>query len=176
MPQAEAKDYADSGLSIRTAFLDQGKRSVAARRLDYILWAGLRVKTGDSFDVPKDGVVRGEFLSCKPDIEQGFDVKVDGWLKLADGSKISTLRTWNDPRLGSAVEYPFHSRDQKLWVWNVYKMRYPGGQVVEEKWTENAGFWVEGISERERIYHCSHGAASPPDFEALVFRITIQPA
>ena len=55
----------------------------------------------------------------------------------------------------------------------VYKMKYSGGQVVEEKWTENAGMWVEQISPNERIYHCSDGMAHPPDFESLVFKITI---
>ena len=29
-------------------------------------------------------------------------------------------------------------------------MKYPGGQVVEEKWTENAGMWVEEVSPTER--------------------------
>jgi hypothetical protein len=52
-------------------------------------------------------------------------------------------------------------------------MRYPGGQVVEEKWTENAGMWVEQVTPYERVYHCSHGMANPPDFESLVFRVSI---
>lgn len=171
--EAKARDYADSGLSIRAAFLDQGRRSPTAKRLDHIFWAGLRVTTGDALPVPEDGIVRGEFLSSKGDIEQGFDMRVEGWLTLRDGTRVKLLRTWNDPRHDPVVEYPFHSRDGKLWVWNVYKMRYPGGQVAEEKWTENAGMWVEGISDRERIYHCSHGAASPPDFESLVFKVSI---
>ena len=53
-------------------------------------------------------------------------------------------------------------------------MQYASGQQVEEKWTENAGMWIEEISPTERIYHCSHGMAHPPDFESLVFKITIK--
>ncbi|MGZ5428537.1 MAG: hypothetical protein ACXWFS_05965 [Thermoanaerobaculia bacterium] len=166
-------DFASSGLTIQYAILDQAKRSPKNERPEYILWAGLRIRTADSFSVAEDGVVRGEFLSSRGDIEQAFDLKVDGWLRLRDGQKVSLLRTWNGSRHEPVVEYPFHSRDRRLRVWNAYKMKYPSGQVVEEKWTGNAGFWIENISERERVYHCSHGAASPPDFEALVFKITI---
>jgi len=107
-------------------------------------------------------------------IEQGFDIEIDnGWLRLMNGEQISHLRTWKDECYEDTVEYPFFSADRRLWVWNVYKMIYPGGQVIEEKWTENAGFWVEELAEFERIYHCSHGMAYPPDFESLVFKIAI---
>jgi len=169
------RDYADSGLTIQYAMLDHFKRFPDKReRPGYILWGGRQVKTGDSVDVPANGVVRGELLSSKGDVEQGFDLKLDGWLRLAKGEKVSLLRTWNDPRYESFVEYPFHSRDGRLWVWNVYKRFFPNGRVVEEKWTENAGFWIEKVSETERIYHCSHGFVYPPDFESLVFKITIK--
>jgi hypothetical protein len=167
-------DYAQSGLTIQHAMLDHWKRFPNKdERPEYILWAGLRVKTGDAFPVPKDGIVRGEFLSWKGGVEQGFDIKVDGWLELEKGEKVQLLRTWNDPRYEAAVEYPFHTEDGVLWIWNVYKVRYPDDRVVEERWTGNAGFWVEVISETERVYHCSHGIAKPPDFESLVFKITV---
>lgn len=171
------KDYADSGLTIREALLDQAKRIPnKAGRPKHILWRGLCVTTGEAVSVPREGVVRGEFLSSKGELEQGFDLKVDGWLRLESGDKVSVLRTWNDARYESVVEYPFHSKDGFLWVWNVYKRRLPDGRAVEEKWTENAGLWVERVSETERIYHCSHGFLYPPDFESLVFRITIKPS
>ena len=54
------------------------------------------------------------------------------------------------------------------------EMIHPGGQKVEEKWTENAGFWVEATGENERVYHCSHGMASPPDFDSLVYKVSIK--
>jgi hypothetical protein len=126
--------------------------------------------------VPNKGVVEAAFLQAKEGVEQGFDLKVNGWFCLKGGEQIPVLRTWKEDRYEDAVVYPFVSQDGQMWVWNVFKMEYPGGQVVEEKWTENAGFWVEMRSEVERIYHCSHGMATPPDFESLVFKIRIRPA
>lgn len=155
--------------------LDQAKQFPDKRqRPPYILWNGLNVTTADSITVPAMGIVRGEFLNSKTGIEQGFDLKIDGWIELQGGEKVSLLRTWNDPKYESFVEYPFHSRDGRLRLWNVYKMRYPGGQIVEEKWTGNAGFWVEATADLERVYHCSHGMADSPDFESLVFKISVK--
>lgn len=171
------RDYAETGLTIREAMIDHAKRYPnKTERPDHIHWAGLRVKTSDVFHVPQNGVVRAEFLSAKDDVEQGFDIQFDdGWVELEKGEHISHLRTWKDTKFDDVVEYPFFCRDGRLWVWNVYKMKYRGGQIVEEKWTENAGFWVEQISENERIYHCSHGMATPPDFDSLVFKVLIVP-
>ena len=166
-------DYAQRGVSISAAFLEQARRVPKEERPDYVLWGGSKVQTGDRIPVPRKGRVRGEFLSAKPVTEQGFDMKVKGWLELAAGERVSPLRTWYDEKYEATVEYPFSSRDGLLLVWNVYKMHYPGGQIVEEKWTGNAGFIVEQIGERDRIYHCSPGNLSEPDFESLVFRISI---
>jgi hypothetical protein len=169
-------DYANSGLTVRQAMLDHAKRyPEKSKRPDFIRWNGLRIKTSDVLMVPNKGVVEATFLHAKEGIEQGFDLKVNGWFCLQAGEQTPVLRTWKDDRYEDAVEYPFVSRDEQLWVWNVYKMKYPGGHVVEEKWTENAGFWVEIVSEVERIYHCSDGMATPPDFESLVFKIKIRP-
>jgi hypothetical protein len=176
MKTQTGKDYSKSGLTIQYAMLDQYKRFPDKKdRPDFLLWGGFHVHTADGIPVPKTGHVRGEFLSWKGDVEQGFDIDIKGWVELGDGKRVRRLRTWNDPRLPSTVAYPFHSKDGFIWVWNVYKMKYPGGQVVEERWTENAGMWVEEVSPTERIYHCSHGRASPPDFESLVFKITLLP-
>ncbi len=169
------RDYAESDLTIQYAMVDHFKRFPdRSRRPDYILWGDFQVKTGDALAVPPRGVVRGEFLSSIGDVEQGFDLKLDGQLRLEKGEEVSLLRTWNDSRYEPSVEYPFHSNDGQLWVWNVYKARYPEGHVVEERWTENAGMWVEYVSPTERVYHCSHGMAHPPNFQSLVFKITIK--
>jgi hypothetical protein len=166
-------DYGGSGLTIREAMLDHANRHPDKRkRPEDILWHGLHLKTSDVFTVPEKGVVLAEFLSSRGDIEQGFDIKVDGWLALAEGEHVPLLRTWRDARFADVIEYPFFSRDGRLWVWNVYKMKR-GAEDIEEKWTENAGFWIEHVSEKERIYHCSHGMANPPDFDSLVFRIRV---
>lgn len=176
MSRSDQEDYCNRGLTIREALLDQARRCPKkVECANFILWQGRLITTGDAFPVPSEGIVRGEFLSSKDVVEQGFDLKLDGWLRLANGSKVSLLRTWNDPRYEPVVEYPFHCNDGKLWVWNVYKRQSPDGRLIEEKWTENAGFWIEEISATERIYHCSHGFLYPPDFESLVFRININP-
>lgn len=168
------QDYGASGLTIREAMLEHAKAFPDMQtRPDFILWNGLQVKTADTFPVPENGVLRGEFLASKEGTEQGFDLKVDGWFQLLGGERVSLLRTWNDPRFESTIEYHYLSKNQKILVWNVYRTAYPGGQVVEEKWTENAGMWIEQITPHERIYHCSHGIADPPDFESLIFKISI---
>jgi len=170
-----SRDYADSGLTIQYALLDHFKKFPdKTQRPDYVFWGGLQVKTGDALAVPPRGVVRAEFLSHNSDVPQGFDLSIDGCIELAEGERVQTLRTWNDPSYEGVVEYPYQSEDGRLWVWNVYK-RSAGGQVVEEKWTGNAGFWVEKLSDQQCIYHCSHGMADPPDFTSLVFKITINP-
>ena len=164
MIPAKQRDYANSGLTIRTAMNDHVKTYPdKLKRPEFILWGGLLVKTSDVFAVSERGVVRAEFLRCKGDVEQGFDVKLDdGWIELQDGEHISLLRTWKDDKYEDSVEYPFFSGDGRLWVWNVYKMKYRGGQVVEEKWTENAGFWIERISQNEQNLPLQprHGHAS----------------
>jgi hypothetical protein len=111
-----------------------------------------------------------EFITSPQAIRQGVDLKVDGWIRLAGGEHTQLLRTWQDERFEDVVEYPFCAKHGLLWTWNVYDMTYPGGQKLEEKWTENAGFWVEATGETERVYHCSHGLASPPDFDSFVYR------
>lgn len=176
MTKLSVRDYGKSGLTIQDAMNDHATRFPDKKtRPRFLHWNNLRIWTSDSIPVPQRGIVRAAFLAAKGDVEQGFDIKVDGWFELAMGEHVPHLRTWKDEKLEDVVEYPFFSNDGQLWVWNVYKMRYPGGQTVDEKWTGNAGFWVEPISERERIYHCSHGMAAHPDFESLRFKVMIEP-
>jgi hypothetical protein len=177
MNASTIRDYADSGLTIRTAMLDHAERFPDKNaRPQYILWDGLKIWTSDRIPVPKRGTVCAEFLNADKKVRQGFDFEFDdGYHTLAQGEQISLLRTWKDERYDDVVEYPFVTNDGLLWVWNVYEMTYPSGEKVVEKWTENAGFWVEKSSENERIYHCSHGMAHPPNFESLVFKVTVRP-
>jgi len=176
MTTVDETNYASLGVTIRTAMLRAAAKNPPSRNQPLAIpWGNKLIQTVDVIPVPEKGLVRGEFLAVNGNPDQGFDVKVDGCLLLANGEQVALLRTWYDPLYEPAVEYEFHSKDGFLRVWNVYKMRYPRGRVHEEKWTENAGFWVETVCERERIYHCSHGAASPPDFGSLVFKITINP-
>ena len=143
-------DYSVSGLTIQQAMVAHVKRYPDKKsRPETILWGTRRVRTSDFIHVPSEGVVRLEFFPSSQAIRQ-------------------------DERFEDVVEYPFFARDGLLWTWNVYESTYPGGQKVEEKWTENSGFWVELNGENERVYHCSHGGVSPPDFDSFVYKLTIK--
>jgi hypothetical protein len=176
MKENSSREFGQCGLTIQQAMVEQATHFPPEKGIPLsILWDGLRIQTSDVWDVPSVGVLRAAFLHVKSDVEQGFDLRLPaGWLLLQSGDRVSHLRTWKNERFEDAVEYAFHSRDRLLWVWNVYKMRFPGGQVREEQWTDNAGFWIEAVSEQERIYHCSHGQAYPPDFDSLVFKVVVE--
>jgi hypothetical protein len=45
--------------------------------------------------------------------------------------------------------------------------------VVEDRWGDNAGMWIEDLGPQDRIYHCSQGASDPPTFADLVYRVTV---
>jgi|GEM_PF-1704003 len=172
-----AIDYSKSGMTIQQAMLDHVKRYPQKEsRRGHIIWAEHAIKTADWWSVPVKGNIVAEILSVKKSIDQGFDFNVEGHLLLAGGEKVSLLRTWADDRYEDIVRYPYYSKSGRICIWNVYKMCYPNGKMIEEKWTGNAGFWVESVSENERIYHCSHGAAISPDFETLKFMVSILPA
>lgn len=165
-------DYSLTGMSIQQSMLDAVKAGSAGVP-PKIRWGEKIVQTSDAIAVPSNGRFRLEFLHASEGLKHGVDVKVNGGIRLADGQDVATLRTWNDPRYENTVEYPFVSRDGKLWVWNVYEVVWPSGQVEAAKWTDNAGFWVEQHADGARTYHCSAGPCTPPEFEALVFRIKI---
>ena len=154
-------DYANTGLSIGAAMLDlAAKYPDKAVRPDHILWKGLPIRTADCFSVATKGFVKLEILSRIPGVDQ---------------EEIPLLRTWADDRYEDTVEYPYYSKVGRLCVWNVYKVHLPNGQIREEKWTGNSGFWVEMIDNNQRVYHCSNGNNSEPNFESLVFRLTVAP-
>jgi hypothetical protein len=172
-----AIDYASCGRTIQFALVDHAKRFPdKSHRPPFILWDGKRIWNTDAIPVPSQGIVRGEILSAATDIPQGFDLNLHkGWIELLGGERPELLRTWHDQRYEDVVEYPFVSGDGLLRTWNVYEVTYPNGQKVEEKWTSNAGLWVETINDSERIYHCSHGKADPPDFESFVYKVSVLP-
>jgi hypothetical protein len=85
---------------------------------------------------------------------------------------VPLLRTWFDAKYEPVVEYDYKSEDGLISTWNVYEAGR-GSEVVAEKWTGNAGFWVENLGTLDRIYHCSAVPLSVLDFEHLVYRLTI---
>lgn len=170
----DSTEYANRGLSISQAFVDHVKRFPdKTNRPSYIYWNEQKIQTVDKISVRSRGRIRGQFIQQNFHAEQGFDLSVAGYFELQDGQRVKTLRTWNDSRYESVVEYPFFSEDGLISVWNVYKRLDVSGRLVEEKLTQNAAFWIEELDKSERIYHCSQGLSSPPNFEDLVFRITL---
>jgi hypothetical protein len=144
----------------------------ASERPDNILFDGHVVKTGHWIEVPENFIIKLEFLS-KPDADQGADVSVkDGFMSLVDGSEVKLLRTWYDPKYEPVVEYSGYSSAKKVLVYNVYKEER-NGRIFEEKWTRNAGMVVEKISDNEFVLKCSSGQFNPPNFESLIFRVSV---
>ncbi|MFN0056377.1 MAG: hypothetical protein ACKV0T_29885 [Planctomycetales bacterium] len=163
-------------MSIQYAMMDHAKQFPNPKaRPKFIIWGGRKITTAVQIPVAADGIVRGEFLKSDATVRQGFDLKVDeGWIEFSGSEHVCLLRTWRDDSLPDTIEYPYHSRGASIWVWNVYERPYPNGGIVEEKWTNNAGFWVETLNASERIYHCSHGMSAMPDFESLVFKVSVR--
>ncbi len=169
-------DYANSGLDIQAAMVDQFHRyPTPESRPDYLLWGGLKIKTADQITVPKNGTITATIRSCTAtENAQGFDLAPKkGFLRLVDGQEVQLLRTWNDVRYEAEVSYPFFSAVGFISFWNVYKRQWPNGNITEEKWTGNAGFWIEELSPLHRVYHCSTGPLRIPDFEAFVVEILV---
>ena len=168
-------DYATSGLTIQQAMVDMAKRYPSKKdRPKFIHWGKLCVQTADAIPVPAKGMIRLEFISARRGLEQGCDLAVDGWFTLANGFRVDHLRTWNEARFEPVVSYPYESNDGIIWFWNVYKRQAPNGQMIEEKWTENAGFWIQEAGPHVRIYHCSPGTLDDADFERLVVKLSFE--
>ncbi len=174
MRNLENKDYASSGLTIQYAKLDQAKSIPnKAERPKFIIWDGKQACTSLVINTPETFKLRAKFIS-KPDIRQGFDLKVyKGQIMVPHSEGVSVLRTWSDPKYEQEVFYEIKGTDGRLGIWNVYKMSH-GSKVVEEKWTENAGFYYENPSKNRFRFHCSPGWSHPPDFESLVFEIELK--
>jgi hypothetical protein len=151
------RDYAPSGLSIWQAMLDQArKRPKGVRGPVTIRWGEKIIRTADVFQVPTHARIRLECMRSEAGLRQGFDVKMQGGCVLANGELVPLLRTWCDDAYETVVEYDYRADDSVLATWNVYEM-VRGSELVPEKWTGNAGFWIEEINKFDRIYHCSAG-------------------
>jgi hypothetical protein len=168
------KEYNSTEISIQYAMLDMWKSySDASTRPDHIKYDGLKVKTGHWIEVPENFTIKLEFLS-EPNADQGADISVkDGFVILGDGSKVKLLRIWHDPKYEPVVEYSGYSKAKQLIIYNVYKVER-NGKIFEEKWTNNAGMLVERSNEDECIFKCSSGRCDPPNFESIVFRVSVR--
>ena len=73
-----------------------------------------RSKQAIAFPFLSKALSKVSSISSKGDVEQGFDIDIDGWLQLKGGERVERLRTWNDPRYAPVVEYPFWSKNGSL--------------------------------------------------------------
>lgn len=168
-----AVDYAGTGLDIQAAMLSEVKKTSAKRGPISVVWDGRDIQTSAFMNVPKDGVIKATFLKCDDIVAQGFDLALDGYLELQGGEHVSLLRTWCESQYSDSVTYSFHSDDGIIKFWNVYRRSWPNGKITEEKWTGNAGFWIEEMGAGAYKFHCSPGPIERPDFECLVIEIHI---
>lgn len=174
-PDAGGKDFGADGIDIQTAMIRHVQAQPdRATRSKHIEWNGKAVWTSFDVVVSEEGRFRLEFLSEPRDPSQGVDVKVEhGSIALPGGEAVRILRTWHEPGHEKTVEYPYKATARMLKVWNVYRRPWPDGRITEEKWTGNAGFLVQQEAAGCWVFRCSSGPAPSPDFDQLVFRLSI---
>ena len=172
---SKEKDFAESGLDIQSAMLRHAKAFPnPSTRPKTILWGSHEIRTSLKLSVPCAGTMSLRFLSPPDPIPQAIDIKIpSGGVKLRGGEVVPLLRTWQDERYEDSVEYEYEAPERCLFVWNAYRVDWPSGTVTEEKWTGNAGFWVDQKSDKTLVFHCSPGPIGRPDFERLVFELRI---
>jgi hypothetical protein len=171
----DQKEYGADGIDIETAMFRHMKaHSDPASRLKPILWNGKAIWRIFDVAVPKKGRLRLEFLSKPTEPSQGVDVRVEGGaVILQDGERVQTLRTWHEEKYEEVVEYPYDSKMGLLKVWNVCHWVWPSGEITEEARRGNAGILVEQEAEDRWLFRCNNGPSKPPDFDQLVFRLSI---
>lgn len=171
------KDYGMDGIDIQAAMVREARSNPSSSgRPRHILWNGQEVWTSFELIVPEEGVIKIEFLSKPTCPAQGFDIKVEGGgVELADGSHLQILRAWHEEQYDESAEYRYRSGMRLMKVWNVYRRKWPDGRVTEEKWTGNSGFLLEEERGGAQIFRCSGGLAVSPEFNQLVFRLSVTP-
>jgi len=178
MVRLSERDYADSGLSVRRAFVKAHRAYdgplIPSTEPMSIVWEGRDIIVGDKISAPAAGRFQIIFLSGRPDLRQGVDIEIPGGgITLSNGDIVSSLRTWRPPESEPKpiFEYGYRSPKDLLHVSTVYEATR-GNQTVVERWTGNAAMYVEQTGTDHRVYHCSHADSSPANFEDLVFSLT----
>lgn len=176
MPIRDDVDYAETGMSIQKAMLDLARRFPdVSTRPPGIRWGTRLVRTFQWLPVPHEGRFRLVFFSGKYEPRQGVDVKSEkGGILLVDGRQLPILRSYYTEDLVDEVEYAYSAPRGMLVVWNVYQVRR-GMEVIDEKWTGNAGFHSQEIGPGSWRFYCSSGPNKVPCFDDLVFSIEIRP-
>jgi hypothetical protein len=169
-------DYRLTDLSIRRAFVEATEeygRPRPATEPAAIRWGDRDIVVGDILQVPERGRFRLQLISKADEPRQGADVDVGpGKITLPRGQAVALLRTWFDEEYEDVVEYEYESPRGLMRTCNVYEMKL-GHNLVEDRWGDFAGMWIEELGPGDRIYHCSQGLSDPPNFNDLVYRLTV---
>ncbi|MEV4659074.1 hypothetical protein [Micromonospora sp. NPDC049301] len=169
-------DYASTGLTISTGLLDVSKRNQRLRRPPVLpltlKWGLLAVTTGDAWGgLPIESTLSLTVLAQGAGVKQGIALMAPRG-QIRNGADVGSpeLILWAGD--GRTFTIGCQSPHGVLQVCNVYEEAGPGWSRVE-RWTENAGLWVEWVSETERLYHCNHASTAPPTFDDLVFSVRV---
>jgi hypothetical protein len=171
-------DYERTGLSVNVAMLDHtGRKRRAGETVETpprLRWDGLVVATGDIWrDVPAGCLVEIEVDRQRPELRHGISISsANAALSLDAREAQPEVIIWPTAE-DRRFEIRCGSPAGGLRVTNVYEV---GGETWSriERWTKNAGLWVDRVSADERIYHCNHSATSPATFDDLVFSMRLR--
>ena len=162
-------DYANSGLTIQQAIVQEAKRIGKGEGRGSVLWQGLRVQAFCWMEIPSDGEVKIELVRYKRDDWIGIDLRFEGGGVKGQHGWINRLRTWASSDFDDSVSYQYTSLG-RVSVSIVSKVRFPNGRSSVESLTGNSAFYFERLGS-EIVGHASHAQSVPPDFDFLEFRL-----
>lgn len=177
-PDSDAEvNYAPTGLSISNAMGDMmGRKRRCGAPIDTpprLRWGKLSVATGDVWgEVYGDVDIAVRVDGHRPELRHGISLSTPTptLFPLGETPRHEVL-LWP-----SSGERDFEVRGTSLTgVLRITTVYVVGGgdRSTVERWTGNAGFWVERESSRQRVYHANHHSTSPPSFEDLTFSVRL---
>lgn len=129
----EKRDYADSGMTIQQALLDDSKSFPRNGNPDnsFIVWGGSIIRTALQLKIAKPfGLIRIQFKARAAQPRQGLDVKVEGGALISErGDRFPHLRTWAEDKYEDVLEYAIDAPTKAFFLWNCFETQLPNGIV-----------------------------------------------
>ena len=136
-----------------------------------INYNGTLVSQMDEIPINSDKI-RVVFEGGNSELVNGVVLKLtSGYIELPNGSRVKSLKIWNDIKLPNDMTYIVNCPEQKLKVWNIYKITHTNGLVTEDAWTNNSCMHVQCISLSKRRYNCSDGIGDV-DLKNFMFELS----